>query len=140
MHVGASAGAPDAGRVLLPGVGGSPGACRTGPYLRWQRRHASCLLLAPRLPTRRRYHPRLDVLYVLSECIDTEGTLTAFAVDTATGALQLLGHLGMTGRSTCYNSFDAGARHAAITHSRRGRARNVMGGDCVHGRLAHAVA
>jgi hypothetical protein len=54
---------------------------------------------------------------VLSECIHTEGYLTAFAVDAASGAITQLGSpLKMTGRSTCYISFDKDARHAVITN------------------------
>jgi hypothetical protein len=69
-----------------------------------------------------RYHPRLNVLYVLSECIHTEGYLTAFAVDTSTGSLTQLGApLPMTGRSTCYISFDkVGSRAAETCSGRRG--------------------
>jgi 6-phosphogluconolactonase (cycloisomerase 2 family) len=57
------------------------------------------------------------VLYVLTECIDTLGYLTAFKVDPATGAVAQLGErISMTGRSTCYISFDQEASHALITN------------------------
>lgn len=72
---------------------------------------------AARPPHVRRYHPRLNVLYVLSECIDTLGYLTAFAVDPTSGALCQLGkRISMTGRSTCYISFDKDAHHAVVTN------------------------
>jgi 6-phosphogluconolactonase (cycloisomerase 2 family) len=64
----------------------------------------------------RRYHPYLNVLYVLSECIDRNGYLTAYSVDGRTGELSELGRVDMTGKSTCYISFDKGARHAVITN------------------------
>ncbi|KAI8474738.1 MAG: Lactonase, 7-bladed beta-propeller-domain-containing protein [Monoraphidium minutum] len=68
-------------------------------------------------PAFMKYHPRLNVLYVLSECIDTPGYLTAFSVDPANGALAQLGErLSMTGRSTCYISFDSDAGHAVVTN------------------------
>lgn len=70
------------------------------------------LLLLPA----RRYHPYLNVLYVLSECIDRNGYLTAYSVDGRTGELSELGRVDMTGKSTCYISFDKGARHAVITN------------------------
>jgi 6-phosphogluconolactonase (cycloisomerase 2 family) len=56
------------------------------------------------------------VLYVLSECINTTGFLTAFSIDVATGALREIGRLSMTGKSTCYISFDRDAHHAVITN------------------------
>ena len=57
------------------------------------------------------------MLYVLSECIDTQGYLTAFSVDPWTGKLAQLGErVWMTGRSTCYISFDKDATHAVITN------------------------
>jgi len=66
--------------------------------------------------TTTRHHPKLNVLYVLSECIDTCGYLTAFSIDVASGALREIGRLSMTGKSTCYISFDKDARHAVITN------------------------
>lgn len=56
------------------------------------------------------------MLYVLSECIDDVGFLTALSFDAATGALTQLARLPMTGRSTCYISFDRDARHAVVTN------------------------
>lgn len=68
------------------------------------------------LPNHRRYHPKLNVLYVLSECIDCNGYLTAFNVDPVTGHLTELGRLDMTGKSTCYISFDKELKHAICTN------------------------
>ncbi|WIA15777.1 hypothetical protein OEZ85_002392 [Tetradesmus obliquus] len=67
-------------------------------------------------PAFMKYHPYLNVLYVLSECIDRNGYLTAYSVDGRTGELSELGRVDMTGKSTCYISFDKGARHAVITN------------------------
>jgi 6-phosphogluconolactonase (cycloisomerase 2 family) len=62
------------------------------------------------------------VLYVLSECIHTNGYLTAFAVDPATGAVtQLAPPLEMTGKSSCYISFDSDASHAVVANYFDGR-------------------
>jgi 6-phosphogluconolactonase (cycloisomerase 2 family) len=74
------------------------------------------LLLLLLLQYVHRYHPYLNVLYVLSECIDRNGYLTAYSVDGRTGELAELGRVHMTGKSTCYISFDKGARHAVITN------------------------
>jgi hypothetical protein len=63
-----------------------------------------------------RYHPRLNVLYVLSECIHQEGYITAYSVDAQQGDLVEIGRLSMTGKSTCYMSFDKDAKHAVITN------------------------
>lgn len=63
-----------------------------------------------------RYHPKLNVLYVLSECIDRNGCLTAYSVDPATGRLSELGRLDMNGKSTCYISFDKEVKHAICTN------------------------
>ena len=63
-----------------------------------------------------RYHPKLNVLYVLSECIDCNGYLTAYSVDPATGHLSELGRLDMNGKSTCYISFDKEVKHAICTN------------------------
>ncbi|KAF8057856.1 pgl [Scenedesmus sp. PABB004] len=67
-------------------------------------------------PAFMKYHPRLNVLYVLSECIHRNGYLTAFSVDPASGALAELARLDMTGKSTCYISFDRDARHAVVSN------------------------
>ncbi|KAF6266196.1 Lactonase, 7-bladed beta-propeller-domain-containing protein [Scenedesmus sp. NREL 46B-D3] len=67
-------------------------------------------------PAFMKYHPYLNVLYVLSECIDRNGYLTAYSVEGRTGELSELGCVEMTGKSTCYISFDKGARHAVITN------------------------
>lgn len=56
------------------------------------------------------------MLYVLSECIDKEGYLTAYSIDPVTGVPTVLGQLSMTGRSTCYLSFDRDAHHAVVTN------------------------
>jgi len=56
------------------------------------------------------------VLYVLSECINTEGYITAFSVDPVSGHLAEKGRLKMTGKSTCYISFDKDCRHAIVTN------------------------
>lgn len=61
-------------------------------------------------------NPALSVLYVLTECIHTEGYLTAFKVDPHTGAMRELGRVTLTGRSSCYISFDKYAHHAIITN------------------------
>ncbi|GBF97433.1 hypothetical protein Rsub_09599 [Raphidocelis subcapitata] len=83
---------------------------------RWRASTLERLHTAPAVnPAFMKCHPRLNVLYVLSECIDTLGYLTAFALDAATGALRELGRLQMTGRSSCYVSFDRDARYAVVT-------------------------
>lgn len=64
----------------------------------------------------RRCHPRLNVLYVLSECIHKEGYITAYRIDPSSGQLTEMARLSMTGRSTCYISFDRECRHAIITN------------------------
>ena len=56
------------------------------------------------------------MLYVLSECIDTVGFITAFSVDPLTAQLSELGRISMTGKSTCYISFDKDATHAVVTN------------------------
>lgn len=61
-------------------------------------------------------NPALSVLYVLTECIHTEGYLTAYKVDPETGSLRELGRVTLTGRSSCYISFDKFAHHAIITN------------------------
>jgi 6-phosphogluconolactonase (cycloisomerase 2 family) len=63
-------------------------------------------------------HPNsaLSVLYVLTECIHTEGYLTAYKVDPHTGSMRELGRVTLTGRSSCYISFDKYAHHAIITN------------------------
>jgi len=66
-------------------------------------------------------NPALSVLYVLTECIHTEGYLTAFKVDPSTGGLRELGRVTLTGRSSCYISFDKYAHHAIITNYWDGR-------------------
>ncbi|GBF92719.1 hypothetical protein Rsub_05088 [Raphidocelis subcapitata] len=68
-------------------------------------------------PAFMKYHPTLNVLYVLSECINTHGYLTAFAVDPAGAALTPLAPpLYMSGRSSCYISFDSDASHAVVAN------------------------
>jgi 6-phosphogluconolactonase len=67
-------------------------------------------------PAFMKYHPHLNVLYVLSECIDKNGYLTAYKVDPFTANVTELGRITMTGKSTCYISFDKGAKHAIITN------------------------
>lgn len=83
----------------------------------------ACLLLSATyscLPAAacRRMHPNpaLSVLYVLTECIHTEGYLTAYKVDPSTGGMRELGRVTLTGRSSCYISFDKYAHHAIITN------------------------
>lgn len=61
-------------------------------------------------------NPALSVLYVLTECIHTEGYLTAYKVDPSTGGMKELGRVTLTGRSSCYISFDKYAHHAIITN------------------------
>jgi 6-phosphogluconolactonase (cycloisomerase 2 family) len=62
------------------------------------------------------------VLYVLSECIHTNGYLTAFSIDPETGAAAPLAPpLYMTGKSSCYISFDADASHAVVANYFDGR-------------------
>lgn len=56
------------------------------------------------------------MLYVLSECIDCNGFLTAYNVDPSTGRLSELARLDMTGKSTCYISFDKEVKHAICTN------------------------
>lgn len=56
------------------------------------------------------------MLYVLSECVDTEGYLTAFKVDPLTATLSELGRITLSGKSSCYISFDKDAKHAVITN------------------------
>lgn len=67
-------------------------------------------------PAFMKVHPYLNVLYVLSECIHTEGYLTAYRIEPHTAQLHELARLPMTGRSTCYISFDRHAKHAVITN------------------------
>lgn len=61
-------------------------------------------------------NPALSVLYVLTECIHTEGYLTSYKVDPHTGSMRELGRVTLTGRSSCYISFDKYAHHAIITN------------------------
>jgi hypothetical protein len=61
-------------------------------------------------------NPALSVLYVLTECIHTEGYLTAYKVDPSTGGMKELGRVTLTGRSSCYISFDKYAHHAVVTN------------------------
>lgn len=61
-------------------------------------------------------NPALSVLYVLTECIHTEGYLTTYKVDPSTGGMRELGRVTLTGRSSCYISFDKYAHHAIITN------------------------
>jgi 6-phosphogluconolactonase (cycloisomerase 2 family) len=56
------------------------------------------------------------VLYALTECIDTEGVVTAYKVDPETGVLTKFSSITSTGRSTCYISIDKEARHAIISN------------------------
>ncbi len=58
---------------------------------------------------------------MLSECIHTEGYLTAYSVDPFKATLTEIGRVSMTGRSTCYISFDKDARHAVICNYWDGR-------------------
>lgn len=67
-------------------------------------------------PAFMKYHPKLNVLYVLSECIDCNGYLTAYNVDPTTGHLTEIGRIEMNGKSTCYISFDKEVRHAICTN------------------------
>jgi hypothetical protein len=53
---------------------------------------------------------------VLSECIHQEGYITAYSVDAQQGDLVEIGRLSMTGKSTCYMSFDKDAKYAVITN------------------------
>lgn len=64
----------------------------------------------------RRYHPHLNVLYVLTECIDKNGYMTAYKVDPFNADLTEIGRCTMTGKSTCYISFDKPGRHAIISN------------------------
>jgi hypothetical protein len=94
-----------------------PPASRPGRPAARQRRPPAPLRKRNARPPPPRYHPRLDVLYALTERIDDVGYVTAFAVDPATGALSQVGApLAMTGRSTCYIAFDRDARHAVVTN------------------------
>eukprot|EP01125_Pyxidicula_operculata_P022026 TRINITY_DN883_c2_g1_i5.p1 TRINITY_DN883_c2_g1~~TRINITY_DN883_c2_g1_i5.p1 ORF type:complete len:264 (-),score=3.79 TRINITY_DN883_c2_g1_i5:569-1339(-) len=67
-------------------------------------------------PAFMKVHPRLPVLYALTECINEEGYISAFNIDYRSGKLTPFGKLKMTGRSTCYISFDKNAHHAIITN------------------------
>lgn len=68
------------------------------------------------LPCRMHPNPALSVLYVLTECIHTNGYLTAFKVDPHSGSLRELGRVTLSGRSSCYISFDKHAAHAVVTN------------------------
>jgi 6-phosphogluconolactonase len=66
-------------------------------------------------------NPAQSELYVQTECIHTEGYLTAYKVDPSTGGMRELGRVTLTGRSSCYISFDKYAHHAVITNYWDGR-------------------
>jgi len=67
-------------------------------------------------PAFMKYHPYLNVLYVLTECIHQKGYITAYSVDPFNADLTELGRCSMTGKSTCYISFDKQAKHAIISN------------------------
>lgn len=102
-------------RSCHPLVSASCLCCADNP----PRSPASLGVLRPCLKkTTNRMHPNpaLSVLYVLTECIHTEGYLTAYKVDPSTGGMRELGRVTLTGRSSCYISFDKYAHHAIVTN------------------------
>lgn len=90
-------------------------SCKPG-WVQISTLHALLPTLHALLLCRMHPNPALSVLYVLTECIHTEGYLTAYKVDPSTGGMKELGRVTLTGRSSCYISFDKYAHHAVVTN------------------------